>query len=92
VGAVASPRHRVTRDPPQVGREAGNGEGKPCEASGTGRDMRAELAPGSRSDSKQDRDLAMVDPWGMLLEQLVELTAEDDDDGHGGKRGREIGA
>jgi hypothetical protein len=54
--------------------------------------MRAEPAPGSRSGSKQDRDLAMVDPWSMLLEQLVELTADDDDDEHGGKRGREIGA
>jgi hypothetical protein len=29
----------------------------------------------------------MVDPWSMLLEQLLEPTATDGDDEHGGKRG-----
>jgi hypothetical protein len=88
VGAVASPRRRVTRDLPHVGREAGTGRGR--HTSGTGRSTRVARAPGSRSGSKQGRDLVVVDPWGMFLEQLLKPAA--DDDGHGGKRGRGIDA
>ena len=58
----------------------------------TGRDPHAGPTPGSRSDSKQDRDLVMIDPWSMLLGQLLEPTATDGDDEHGDQRGRKIGA
>jgi hypothetical protein len=58
----------------------------------TGRDTRAGPTPGSRSDSKQDRDLVMIDPWSMLLEQLLEPAVDDGDDEHGDARGREVGA
>jgi hypothetical protein len=34
----------------------------------------------------------MVDPWSMLLGQLLEPTATDGDDEHGDQRGRKIGA
>jgi hypothetical protein len=58
----------------------------------TGRNTRAGPTPGSRSDSKQDRDLVMIDPWSMLLGQLLEPVVDDGDDEHGNTRGREVGA
>jgi hypothetical protein len=66
--------------------------GKGSQTNSPGRDMRPEPSSGSRSDGKQDRDLIMVDPWSMLLEQLLEPTATDGDDEHGDQRGRKIGA
>jgi hypothetical protein len=66
--------------------------GKGSQTASTGCDTRAEPAPGSRSDSKQDRDLVMIDPWSMLLEQLLEPAVDDGDDERGDTRGREIGA
>ena len=60
--------------------------GKESHTKSTGRDTLAGPTSGSRSDSKQDRDLVMIDPWNMLLEQLLEPAVDDGDDERGDTR------
>ena len=54
-------------------------EGRPARRKGgVARAEREALGPGSRKEgSGQDRGMTIVDPWGALLEQLLEPPAED---------------
>ena len=54
-------------------------EGRPARRKGGAtRAKREPLEPGSlKEGSGQDRGMAIVDPWGALLEQLLEQPAED---------------
>ncbi len=87
-GAGARVRSEA-RDPAwEVAAMTAEKEGQPGRRKGSaGRAKREPPEPGSQEGSGQDRGMAIVDPWGALLEQLLEVPAEDGTaNEHGGKR------